>query len=70
MCAWPLYTAHMHAWACQCRYPPGHTRGERHPPVPPGRRQAACGAELTTKGNGMRQSGMSEAKRPTHHAHP
>ena len=21
MCAWPLHTAHMHAWACQCRYP-------------------------------------------------
>jgi hypothetical protein len=20
MCAWPLHTAHMHAWACQCRY--------------------------------------------------
>ena len=24
MCPWPLHTAHMHAWACQSRYPDVH----------------------------------------------
>ena len=44
MCTWPLLTLHMHARACQSRYPLGRPSAQRstHPSVPPGR--ATCGA--------------------------
>ena len=57
MCVWPLLTQHMHARACQSRYPLGRPAALDTPSVPPGR--ATCGAQLTRTGSDMRQRGMS-----------